>query len=93
LSGRERIALALGLKILVGEQQLAPGLAHVPLDVVGEHVHEDVGAHARLEPMVDRADLQVHRLEGAKSAFHPAERFVATHRLGRRQLLLRHARA
>jgi hypothetical protein len=78
LSGRERIALALGLKILVGEQQLTPGLAHVPLDVVGEHVQEDVGAHARLEPMVDRPDLQVHRLEGAKSAFHPAERFGPT---------------
>ena len=34
--------------MLVGEEQLAPGVAEVPLEVVGERAEEDVGALLRL---------------------------------------------
>ncbi len=48
-AGGDRIAMFFALQILVGKQQLAPGLAHVPLDIVGEHAQEDVRAHAAFE--------------------------------------------
>ena len=41
-----RVAGGLGGLILVCEEQCAPGLFQVPLDVVGEHAKEDVGAHS-----------------------------------------------
>ncbi|MFO1332174.1 MAG: DEAD/DEAH box helicase [Rubrivivax sp.] len=57
---RHRIAGELGRLIDVGEHQLAPSLAHVPLDVVGQHAKQDVRAHAIGRAVVDRAYLQVH---------------------------------
>ena len=41
-----RIAASFGFKILIGKQQLAPGFAHVPLDVVGQHAQEHVRSDA-----------------------------------------------
>ena len=49
----------------------APGLAHVPLDVVGEHAQEDVGAHARRGPVVDRADLEIDGLDASGRRARP----------------------
>ncbi len=37
LGGGDRIAMFFALQVLVGKHQLAPRLAHVPLDIVGEH--------------------------------------------------------
>src|ERR1017187_7909156 len=51
------VAMFLALKILVGKHQLAPRLAHVPLDIVGEHAQEDVCSHPALQMMVDGADV------------------------------------
>jgi hypothetical protein len=56
----DRIARCLGGLILIGEQQRPPRFDQMPFDVVGEHAEEDVRPHSALEPVVDRADLQVH---------------------------------
>jgi hypothetical protein len=47
----------------------------VPFDVVGKHAKEDVAAYAFFRP-VNRADLQVNGLEGAKGPLSAAEAFV-----------------
>jgi hypothetical protein len=33
------------------------------LHIIGEHAKEDMRAHAVLEPMVDRPDLEIYGLE------------------------------
>jgi hypothetical protein len=78
----------LALLILIREQQLAPDFEHVPLHIAGEHAQEDVDAHAILQPMVDRADLQIHRFERAEGVLDLCEGLVAAHDLGRGQLFL-----
>ena len=42
LGGGDRIAVLIAFEILVGKHPLAQRLAHVPLDVVGEHAQEDM---------------------------------------------------
>lgn len=68
LSRCHRIARALGCLVGVGEQQLAPGFAHMPFNVVGEHAQQDVRTHPIGAAVVDRTHLQIHRLERAKRA-------------------------
>ena len=80
---RDRVARGLGMLLGVGEHQLAPGLAHVPLDVVGEHAQEDVRAHPIGGAVVDRAHLQVDRLERAERALDVGQRLVVAHAVGR----------
>ena len=65
------------VRIGVFEQQRGKPPLHVPLDVVGQHADEHVGAHAVLQVVVDRADLQVHRLEAAEGALDGAAGLVA----------------
>ena len=83
LGGRHGVARGLGRLIGVGEHQLAPGLAHVPFDVVGEHAQEDVRAHPVGLAVVDRAHLQVDRLERAKRPLDVGQRLVVAHAVGR----------
>ena len=52
--------LSLRLTGAPARSDFAPGFAHVPLDVVGEHAREDVGTHAIGEPMVDGPHFQGH---------------------------------
>ena len=66
---RHRVTGGLGRLILIGEEQFPPGLAHMPLNVVGEHAEEDVGPHSVTQTMVDGTDLEVDGLQGTKRAF------------------------
>ena len=43
-------------------------------------MHEHVSADALFQPMADRTDVQVDRLEASKSPFHHREGFVGAHR-------------
>ena len=70
------------LQVLVGKHQLAPRLAHVPLDIVGEHAQEDVRPHAVFQMMVDGSDMQIDGLHRTKRPLDLCERFVTAHRLG-----------
>jgi hypothetical protein len=45
--------------IVVIEQCRRERLAHLPLDIVGEHAQQDVGAHLLFEAMVSREDFEV----------------------------------
>ena len=65
--------------ILVIEQERLERLAHVPLDIVGKHAQRDVGAHALFEAMVNRADLEVDRLETAESLFDVGQALIGSH--------------
>ena len=84
----ERCALATGLSrsgfggglVVVVVEHRGEARAHVPFDVVGEHAQEHVGADAILQPMMDRADVQIDRLQAAKRAFDLAEGFVGLDR-------------
>ena len=81
------------VRIGVLEQQRGEPPLHVPLDVVGQHADEHVGAHAVFQVVVDRADLQVHRLEAAEGALDGAEALVGAHGVGRPEFVGRHAGA
>ena len=76
---------------MILEQQGRQLLAHVPVDVIGEHAEEDVRPHAAGEPVVDGADVEVDRLEVAEGALDVGEALVGEHRvrgvegLGRRR--------
>jgi tetratricopeptide (TPR) repeat protein len=61
--GCHRIASRLRLLILIGKHQRSPRLAHVPLDVIGQHAEENMAAHAGFEMMVNRAHVEVQRLQ------------------------------
>ncbi len=65
-----------GLRVVVVEEHRGERAAHVPLDVVGEHAQEDVGAHAAGQPVVDGPHLEVDGLEAAKRAFDSAQALV-----------------
>ena len=83
LSRRHRIARGLGRLLDIGEHQLAPGLTHVPLHVVGQHAQEDVRAHPIGRVVMDRAHLQVDGLERAERALDVGQGLVVAHALGR----------
>ena len=75
-------ALLLGSgRVVVVEQERLEGLAHVPLDVVGEHAQEDVRPHPVGAAVVDRAYLQVDGLEGPKGALDLRQVLVGAHGL------------
>ena len=38
-----------GLRVVIIEEHQGERAAHVPLDVVGEHAQEDMGAHAAVD--------------------------------------------
>ena len=66
---------------LVKQHGREPG-AHVPLDMVGEHAQEDVGAHARRRPMEDRTHMQIDGLEAAEGALDLGQALVGADRCG-----------
>ena len=83
---RYRVAGGLGRLILVGKEQLALGRLQVPLDVVGEHAEEDMGADRPCgrqcpvaQAMVGGPDLEIDGLQGPKRPLDLRERFVVTH--------------
>jgi hypothetical protein len=51
--GRDGIARVLGVPIWIGKHQFAPGLPHVPFNVVGEHTQK------RMSPILQRALTRV----------------------------------
>ena len=77
-----RGALSFGRgRVVVVEQERLEGLAHVPLDVVGEHAQQDVRPHPVGAAVVDQAHLQVDGLEGPKGALDLRQVLVGAHRL------------
>ena len=77
-----RGALSFGSgRVVVVEQERLEGLAHVPLDVVGEHAQEDVRPHPVGAAVVDRPHLQVDRLERPKGALDLRQVLVGAHGL------------
>src|SRR5271169_4482386 len=83
--GDDRGAFAGGAsRIVVVEQHGFEALAHVPFDMAGEHAQEDMGAHPRRQPMVDRSQVQIDSLQAAKGALDAGEALIgADHALGR----------
>ena len=80
LGGGDRIAgardfLAFGIR----KEESAPGFAHVPFDVVGEHAEKEVGADPVRGAMVDGTDPQTDRLDRSKYPLHARQRFVVPH--------------
>src|SRR5208283_1923073 len=72
-----RLALArLVRRSFVCEEERLPGFSQMPLHVISQHGEEDMGLHAALKPVTDRADLKVHALERAEGAFHFGQAFV-----------------
>ena len=52
-----------GLLVAVVVEHRRQALAHMPFQVVGEHANKDVAAHAIGQPVIDRPDLEVDRLD------------------------------
>ena len=67
--------------VVIVEQKRCESLAHMPLDVIGEHAEKDVGTDPIDQVMVDGADLEVNGLVAAKRPLDVAEVFLGTHRL------------
>ena len=70
------------------KEQGGEGLTEVPLDVIREHAHEDVGAHMVLGAVVNRPHKQVHSLETTKGPLDNGEAFVFAHGVFSRKLRL-----
>ena len=51
----------------------------MPLDVVGQHAEEDVGADSIAQTVMDGADLEIDRLHRAKGALDLRQGFVMAH--------------
>ena len=74
-------------RLFVDEEQLGPGFAEVPFEVVGEQAEEGVRADAVFATVVDRADLELGALEGAEGLLGVGELFVGADDVGRRERL------
>src|SRR5436189_2371590 len=84
-----RVKAWAGGGIVVIEQHGFEALAHVPFDMAGEHAQEDMGAHPRRQPMVDRSQVQIDGLETAEGALDAGEALIgADHALGRQGFVL-----
>src|SRR6476660_9284227 len=57
----------------------AQRLAHVPLEIIGEHAQQHVGADPIGQAVVDRSDLKIDGLDGPKGAFGLAQALVDPH--------------
>jgi hypothetical protein len=68
------------VRVIVEQRRQA--LAHMPLQVIGEHAKKHVGPHAIDQPVIGRPDLEIDGLDAAEGALHQAEGFVAAHRGG-----------
>jgi hypothetical protein len=54
-----------GAIVVIIEHRRQPG-AQAPFDVIAEHAQEHMGADASAEPVVERPDLQIDRLQRAE---------------------------
>ena len=70
-----------GGRVVVVEEQRCQGSPHVPLDVVGQHAEQHVRSHPVGPPVVERPDLQVHRLEAPKRPLDLRQVLVDPHGL------------
>src|SRR5262245_5226150 len=52
----------------------------MPLDVVSEHAEEDMSPYSIRQPMVDRPDLEIDRLQAPKRSLDLREILVGSHR-------------
>src|ERR1700736_3256806 len=78
-----------GSGIVVVEEDGFEALAHVPFDMAGEHAQEDMGAHPRRQPVMDRAEVQVDGLQAAKGALDAGEALIrANHVIGGQDVIL-----
>ncbi len=94
LGGRDRIAsCTLDVEFFVVEEQRSERLAHVPLDVVGEHAQEDVSSDVVLGAVVNGPHQQVHALQAAEGSFDEGQALVLAHGVCGRELRLRLAGA
>jgi hypothetical protein len=71
-------------RLLVLEEQRRPSLSEVPGEVVGERAEQHVRAHAVLEAVVDRADLELGALANATAETSDCEIRSSTRRPARR---------
>ena len=65
--------------VMVVEEDGSETLAHMPMDIIGEHAQKDMSADTIGEVVMDGADLQFGALEAAKSALDLGEIFVGEH--------------
>src|ERR1700730_1868259 len=78
-----------GSGIVVVEEDGFEALAHVPFDMAGEHAQEDMGAHPRRQPVMDRGEVQVDGLQAAKGALDAGEALIrANHVIGGQDVIL-----
>jgi len=91
LGGDDRGALTGGgHRVIIIKQDWFEPLAHVPFDVTAEHAEKDMRAHPRSEPVMDRAEVQIDRLEAAKGALDPRQPLVgADHVICRQGFILK----
>ena len=62
--------------VVIIEHRRQPG-AQVPFDVIAEHAQEHMGADASAEPVVERPDLQIDRLQRAEGPLAKARLLYA----------------
>src|ERR1700745_476645 len=58
------------------EQQRRQSVSQMPLDVVGKHAQENMGAHSFWGPVADWPDFEIDGLQTAEGALHPRQILV-----------------
>jgi hypothetical protein len=79
--------------VLVAEEQWRPGALQMPLHVVRQHAQQDVCSHPVIQPVVDRANMQVNCLEASPCPFDLGKALLRTDHIVGGHLLLIHRRA
>jgi len=57
-------------RLEVIKQQRRQSVSEMPLDIKGQHAKQDMTANTISEPVMNRPDLQIDTLQGAKRPFH-----------------------
>ena len=70
---------SVGIEFIIMEQDRREGLAHMPLNIVGQHTQKNVPAHVRFGTVPNGTDLKVDTLHAAKGLLDLSETFVGPH--------------
>ena len=70
--------VSLGALVIV-EQDRSERLAHVPLEIIGEHAEQHVSTHPIGQAVMDGSDFEIDRLDGTEGALGLAQALVGAH--------------
>lgn len=82
-----------GFEVIVVEDQFTQRITPVPFDLIRQHAQEHMRSNPIIVPVVNRANVQINRLQTSKRTLDFRKALVRQHDMARIHSLERHARA